>query len=184
MGDRLSSSTIRKMALELHVSVDWRHHPCHRGNGSCCDPAPYLTPHDIAIIQQGIRRKEISQNIISAARKRVGGSACGFLDENRRCTIYDHRPVVCIATGTAGALSESYKDESEKAIRQYLDNGIDVGIPVAHTVTTMCADCHECLARRDVRFHVPNVLAYEEIVMFYLLNARTPINKAISNFRL
>lgn len=72
----------------------------------CCETDVPLTKDDIGIIVNGIRSGEISSGVIKDAIARSEdpeqNGICPFLTPERRCSIYDHRPLVCVVWGIGG----------------------------------------------------------------------------------
>jgi len=144
-------------------------HPCRPGVARCCEVDIPLTDGDKEIVVRGIASGAISQEIVDKAivkAKKHGTKRCAFLnDRNGRCTIYNYRPLVCVATGTTGIPS------SEKALGTLLANPSE-GLPFSQLSSTMCSRCHETLAKRDARLTYPALVDSQKIYD-YLLDLTT-----------
>ena len=66
---------------------------CAEGCGKCCTCILPLNEHEIRVIKKTIKRK----NIVPSNVGPLDFSMCPFLDGNKRCAIYVHRPAICEA---------------------------------------------------------------------------------------
>lgn len=70
---------------------------------SCCTDfmPPFLTPKELALIQEKTGFSEIYENLnlngrdVHAIKAKPGTQECVFLSSKQVCTIYDHRPFDC-----------------------------------------------------------------------------------------
>lgn len=78
---------------------------CKAINGGCCKRDLRLLPEDRELIQEAVERGDIDQQTLDRAVERAKDDElefCPFLGDQGECTIYAHRPVVCIQHGNGG----------------------------------------------------------------------------------
>jgi Fe-S-cluster containining protein len=95
---------LRNEVLELNATYS-DYCLCRGIEGSCCKPDIKMLPEDQEIIVEAIRRGDIPAETIHRAVERArkpGLDRCAFLGDDNRCTIYEHRPVLCIQHGNGG----------------------------------------------------------------------------------
>jgi Fe-S-cluster containining protein len=97
-------------------------------------------------IIEGVDSGEISDKVKQKALQKAHAKSkdCPFLDEKRECTIYERRPLICIATGTF-ALPVSQKQV--ELLKGAPENGVQ-GLLFKNTSSSMCHRCHEIMERR------------------------------------
>lgn len=108
---------LREQALELNASAQ-QYCLCRGIKGGCCKPNLKMLPEDQQIIYEAYQRGEIAPETIRRAVERARGGErrfCPFLGDDYRCTIYEHRPVVCIQHGNGGLPRR--KDVALRAMR-------------------------------------------------------------------
>ena len=95
---------LRNEALELNESA--REYCLCRGiEGGCCKPNLKMLPEDQEVIAEAFERGDITQETMRRAvalARDENRQSCVFLGDDYRCTIYEHRPVVCIQHGNGG----------------------------------------------------------------------------------
>jgi len=78
---------------------------CKAIKGGCCSPDIVIQVEDGAWIKDAVQNGDISQDTVERAIKRAKNpqvDRCPFLGEQNECTIYENRPLVCIAHGNGG----------------------------------------------------------------------------------
>ena len=83
---------------------------CHAGCASCCAVSLTVSPLEAASIRTGLQklapkvRAELSKRGREALERAERGESparCAMLDDDGRCAIYEHRPMVCRTQGHA-----------------------------------------------------------------------------------
>lgn len=140
-------------------------HPCRRGKADCCRTDLLLADSDAAYIREGIQHGDISsQTLVSAKdRARKGKKVCPFLSENKECTIYERRPLICIATGTM-AIPSNAEDAS---IMKFTTNEGGIGLPFSKLSSSMCKGCHSTLAKQGKGVSAQALRDSQEIGRYY-----------------
>ena len=95
---------LRRDVLELNDSAA-EYSLCHSIEGGCCVPDLSMLPEDQEFILVAAAMGDISVETLRRARDRAQDAAvdrCPFLGDDYLCTIYEHRPVVCIQHGNGG----------------------------------------------------------------------------------
>jgi Putative zinc- or iron-chelating domain len=95
---------LRRDALELNESAS-EYCLCKAVGSSCCVPNLSMLPEDQQMILEAVARGAISVETLRRAKDRVQDKnldRCPFLGDSGECTIYEHRPVVCIQHGNGG----------------------------------------------------------------------------------
>ena len=95
---------LRNDALELNASAS-AHCLCHSIEGGCCVRDLSMLPEDQEMILEAAACGAIDVATLRRARERAQDDAvqrCPFLGDAYECTIYAHRPVVCIQHGHGG----------------------------------------------------------------------------------
>ncbi|HLT18232.1 MAG TPA: YkgJ family cysteine cluster protein [Thermomicrobiales bacterium] len=108
---------LRNEALEMNEAGQ-EYCLCRGIEGGCCKPNLKMLPEDQQVIFEAYQRGEIAPETIRRAVERARGGErrfCPFLGDDYRCTIYEHRPVVCIQHGNGGLPKR--KDVALKAMR-------------------------------------------------------------------
>lgn len=84
--------------------------PCKPGGGECCTSDTPLTRSDADFILDGFKTGRIDSGIGRQAIIRSTDGRrreiCPFLNEDKSCTIYEDRPLICVEFGT-GVLPET-----------------------------------------------------------------------------
>lgn len=91
---------------------------CKAIDGGCCKRDLKMLPEDQQVIAEAVERGDIDQQTLQRARRRAQDDQerfCPFLGERGECTIYAHRPVVCIQHGNGGLPKD--KPTALRAIR-------------------------------------------------------------------
>ncbi|MDP1722505.1 MAG: YkgJ family cysteine cluster protein [Candidatus Gottesmanbacteria bacterium] len=164
---------IRKLALELHNNVDWSTHPCHLGNGDCCEENVPTGAYDRHVIYNAIRTGNISQVVVAQAKERAAQNeeSCGFFNlDTRSCDVYNFRPANCIIAGTGGFVNEKSHNAIESVFK-YRHTGEDDGVAIMHMGTSMCRGCHNKLAKQGKRIRVAIIEAYCTVIDDYRNNS-------------
>jgi len=131
----------RKAAKGLHTMYVTEDHPCGCGGGRCCmEPNIPVCEGDKEVILSAIQRGKISRTDILHAKRRVveDATACGFLrPDTNKCTIYQYRPMICVATG--GLFM--YKGDPKTSSLKYVHYDDFINIPLSEASSTMCGTC-------------------------------------------
>lgn len=183
MTERLNGARVRAIAQGLNNKID-KQHPCHLCHiGTCCEADILITPDDEAEITQAVKRKQIIPSVIKAAQERVkkGTDKCGFLNEANKCTIYQFRPALCIATGGAGVPTDTIKNH--EAIDLFESSGIDIGIPVSNTSTSMCVEGYIRMASSEKSFRVADVINFEGLLKYSIYKGKRTIKDFIGSLK-
>ncbi|MEZ4523327.1 MAG: YkgJ family cysteine cluster protein [Thermomicrobiales bacterium] len=78
---------------------------CKAIDGGCCKRDLTLLPEDEGVILEAVAGGEIEPSTIARARPRArddNEEFCPFLGDRGECTIYAHRPLVCMQHGNGG----------------------------------------------------------------------------------
>lgn len=78
---------------------------CKAIDGGCCKRGLTLLPEDEEIIVEAAARGDIDPATLQRARVRAADpneEFCPFLGDRGECTIYEHRPLVCMQHGNGG----------------------------------------------------------------------------------
>jgi hypothetical protein len=106
LGDNIGYLGLRDSLENLSGSLP-SNHPCKTCTipNICCRPNVPVFDLDVRYIQGGIDSRKIEPQIIWHAHERLISKpkVCPFLNGDKRCTIYKHRPITCIEVG-AGAI--------------------------------------------------------------------------------
>ncbi len=95
---------LRRDVLELDEQAS-QYCFCKAIDGGCCKRDLKMLPEDQAVITEAIERGEISPATLERALVRAmddDQEFCPWLGDAGECTIYPHRPVVCIQHGNGG----------------------------------------------------------------------------------
>lgn len=78
---------------------------CKAIEGGCCKRGLTILPEDEEIIVEAVARGDIEPETLDRARVRARDDReefCPFLGDRGECTIYEHRPLVCMQHGNGG----------------------------------------------------------------------------------
>lgn len=120
--------------------------PCIKGKANCCDRSVGLSRADASYLQRAIDQGQIPAPVVERARKNAldrKNDRCPFLDENKACTIYSARPLICMAWGIGGRP----RPESTPALiaRKQIQErtGTEQTVTADEIVMYVCASCSE-----------------------------------------
>lgn len=145
--------------------------PCREGLARCCRGEIPITQGDLREIRIGVKRGGIAEDAISAAqdRARLRREECPFLDDDNRCSIYNHRPLICIATGIGAIPFKPAVNQFLKVLKKMEETGEDKGFPTVFCQSTMCNECHIQLNKKGSKF---SLKALRDMQEFYQLLKR------------
>lgn len=104
MPDNASYLQLRANLLELNESAA-PYSLCRAIDGGCCKRDIKLLIDDQQVILEAVERGDIDPVVVQRARRRAEDDSldrCSFLGEQGECTIYAHRPLLCIQHGHGG----------------------------------------------------------------------------------
>jgi hypothetical protein len=101
-----NASYIRMRHEVLTFDEESRHCALCKGiDGGCCKRDLTILPEDEENIVEAAARGDIAPETIERARRRAadpGEEFCPFFGDQGECTIYPHRPLVCMQHGNGG----------------------------------------------------------------------------------
>lgn len=153
---------LREIALENNASLG-ADFPCKRGKGNCCEPNIFVCEADMQNITRGIKKGNIPQETVTRAIKKAqdpNRESCPFLSEDRECTIYEQRPLICAVAGTSGLPGS--QSLFEAALYESIRVGYDVGISAKDLSIVACEDCYRCLVGQKARFSLTSIKDYSD----------------------
>ncbi len=149
-------------------------HPCRRGFADCCrDPRVPVVPGDVKHLKTAIKRGNISRRVIADAKERVikEPTICPFLNNSTgECTIYEYRPLICVATGALALPTREGKNrlEAEKP----------KGLMHNELQSTMCGHCVSQEMQRGRGINTQALRDSQGILPFIKLNS-IPVNEFV-----
>jgi hypothetical protein len=159
-------------------------HPCRNGNGRCCNERDIpVTPSDERYIAAGIRSGKISAETVFRARKNAKDSSvghCPFLGPDKKCTIYEFRPIVCVVTGIGAKPNDPAKLQAENYHMKR--TGEDRGFPSDSTQSCMCKPCHLELNKKEKRFSISGMMGMQDVFTHLAAEGTKSIIVALRSF--
>lgn len=136
--------------------------PCIRGKAECCTRDIPFSPEDAQVIYRGFVRGEISDSVRQQAvkneRDRKRGDRCVFLGDNNECTIYEHRPLICMAYGMGGQPRNADIANKLAQLKRMHDlTGEEVLIHQDNLIGYACESCSRELEDHPVSYPLPVV---------------------------
>lgn len=121
---------------------------CLKGKARCCIRDVPITPADAQFLYEGFRSGQIPDAVRQGALKNMSdqtrGNRCPFLGEDNQCTIYDHRPLVCIVFGLGGQpRTREIALQLEEAMKIQQATGVEQYISRESIQVYMCPSCIE-----------------------------------------
>ncbi len=161
---------LRRFAENANAQLSPQH-PCSKGNAVCCDERDVpISPGDTRFISAAIESGAIPAETVATAKANAADTErphCPFLGPNRECTIYEFRPIVCVATGTGGIPKPESTIELEVEFDHLVRTREDRGFPVAKTGSTMCEPCYRTQVGQNARFSTGGMAIMQEVGYHY-----------------
>jgi len=104
-----------QLAKPIDYTVDGE---CAEGCGKCCSALLILNDSEIAKIKKYLKtHPEVKMNNVNTALKTNFEDVCPFLDENKKCQIYEVRPEICRRFICNKYMNPDYKPMNHKGKR-------------------------------------------------------------------
>lgn len=153
----------RSTSLEISIAAAERGHPCVKGNGECCIDEAAVLPQDIELLQEKFRNGTLDIQILEEDIGRVAqaSGACPFLDEEKNCTVYHFRPLICVYNN--GLYLPGGEANAKKVNDIIAINGNDSQrIALKYLAGPSCSNCFdECNESSDTNL---NSVSVEDLV--------------------
>lgn len=143
---------------------------CKKGMGFCCTANVPLIPEDQEMIIEGISTQKILPEVVQQAIKNAGDESlntCPFLGENRECTIYEQRPLLCRVWGRAGFPSKESLPLFQKNLLTLKEKGIDTKMEQKDLAIYACSLCAIPLILENPTYHTSILKTVAETHVLY-----------------
>jgi Fe-S-cluster containining protein len=157
--------------------------PCIKGKADCCDRSVGLTREDAALLLRALAHGKISAEVRDKAARNLADKAsdrCPFLDENRACLIYEHRPLICLAWGVGGRPKPEATPKLIQLKQVQQATGVEQSVSADDLVAYVCPSCRDELARLKPQYPLS---AIEAITAAWLaMHAEDQTGTQLTNF--
>lgn len=140
---------------------------CKSIEGGCCSPDILIQKEDAELIRVAIQKGEIPRDTAKRAQRRARDNEidrCPFLGEESECTIYEYRPLACIAHGNGGIPKD--KNQIEAVMK-----GSSEELAVSDLGPFSCSNC---LPLIDHDASVPSETIRKSLIIDYEARAIGP----------
>jgi hypothetical protein len=157
--------------------------PCLRGKAECCDRTVGLSRADATLLLRAFAGGKIPDSVRERAVARNldrRNDRCPFLSDDRECTIYPFRPLICLAWGIGGRARPDTAAELSRRKQLQERTGLEQSVDVEEIA---CYACPSCLAElRGERRHYPLALIEAITTAYVYLHADDEVGSLLTNF--